>query len=84
MKSNTATSGTNAQFAKGFVAALLTLILLATGIHVGQWLLAHPTLEAVVAVFTKPRFSIVDVFEGVLFLVVLFVVTKVGVWGPRI
>jgi len=58
MRSNISNDTESDNFATGFVAALISLGVLAGVFRVGQWLLELGTADAVVDWMTAPRFSV--------------------------
>lgn len=83
MRPNTTTSSTNAQFAKGFAAALATLFVLGTGLSIAKWFIGHPFVARLQHALTMPLFSILDIVSFVVFLVILFAVVWMLAFGPR-
>lgn len=75
---------TNNQFAVGFVSALVLLAVLAVGFEVGTWLLSHPFPAALIEILTKPMFSVFDLFQMTVFLLILWAtITMLAVGGRR-
>lgn len=71
------------QFAKGFVAALLTLAGLGLGYRAVVWLIEQPQPRALFEVVTMPLLSIADIVWFLLFVVVVYAVLWMAAFGPR-
>lgn len=85
MRANTTTNG---QWWKGFGSAIVLLVVLSVGVRAARWVAAHPSLEAIVGTvveaLTTPVFSVADLVQIAMLLVILYAVVYMLAFGPRV
>jgi hypothetical protein len=73
----------NSQFAVGFVSAFLLLAGFALLSQAVAWFQMNPQPQAFIEFLNTPLFSILDIFTGLIGLLLLFVLITAPAWAPR-
>jgi hypothetical protein len=73
----------NSQFAVGFVSAFLLLAGFALLSQAVAWFQMNPQPHAFIEFLNTPLFSILDIFTGLIGLLLLFVLITAPAWAPR-
>ena len=73
----------NSQFAVGFISAWLLLAGVALLSQAAAWFQMNSQPQAFFELLNTPLFSILDLFTGLIGILVLFVLVTAPAWAPR-
>lgn len=73
----------NSQFAVGFISAFLLLSGVVLLSQAAAWFQMNPQPQAFFEFLNTPLFSILDLFTGLIGILVLFVLVTAPAWAPR-